>query len=215
MYQYTPARASARKKWHTLVSIYGTTCVYCHNNPATHIDHVVPVSWKLSNHISNLRPSCEWCNLHVSDRVFETFEEKYEWLRQERLRKQFGKYKRTVCVVCRLPYQRPLHSPNLFLCAECYDREYDKVVRLRPQWHAWLELCERAGFIIAAHRDLAAWSATLGSTSVSLAVRAEKLAELYAHYEGEWEIEGVTFREEQAEYIAQRIDSAQGDAIIA
>ena len=215
MYQYTPARASARNKWHTLVAIYGTTCVYCHENPATHVDHVIPVSWRLSNHISNLRPACEWCNLHASDHVFETFEDKYEWLRQERLRKRFGKHKRTVCVVCRLPYQRPLHSPNLFFCAECYDHEYGKATRLRPQWHQWLELCQRAGFIIEAHRDLATWSRTLGATSITLFQRAEKLAELYAYYEGEWEIEGVSIADERAEYVAGDLSGAQGYAIIA
>ena len=214
MSYYTPSRAAARAKWHTLAAIYGTSCAYCHDNPATQIDHVIPVSWRLSNHISNLRPSCEWCNLYASDHVFETFEDKYEWLRQERLRRKFGKYKRTVCTICRLPYQRPLHSPNLFLCAECYDHEYNKVTRQRPQWHTWLDLCKRAGFIIEAHRDLAEWSRALGATSITLNERAEKLAEFYAAYDGEWEIEGVCFAEERAEYVVGNLEGSQGYTIL-
>lgn len=199
MYDYTRNRASARKKWDILVSIYGTTCVYCHDNPATVIDHVIPVSWKLSNHISNLRPACEWCNLHASDSVFETFEEKYEWLRQKRARQHWGKQKRTVCTICRLPYQRPLHSPNLFFCASCYDYEYGKTLRLRPQWIQWLELCRRAGFVIEAHEDLARWHRTLHGTSITVKERATKLAEFYALYQ-DWEIEGLNVLREAVAY---------------
>lgn len=200
MYEYTRNRAAARNKWDVLVSIYGTTCAYCHENYATQIDHVIPVSWKLSNHIDNLRPCCEWCNLAMGDKVFETFDDKYEWLREQRLRRNIGKQKRTVCTVCRLPYQRPLHSPNLFLCASCYDTEYRKAFSLKPQWKQWLELCRRAGFIIEAHQDLAAWHRSLYGTSITKQQRARQLAEFYSYYQA-WEIEGITMlREEPAPY---------------
>lgn len=218
MQDYTSFRATARKKWQTLVEVYGSTCAYCLDNPATQIDHAVPVSYHATNHISNLRPCCEWCNLLAADRVFETFEDKFEWLRQERLRRRFGNHKRTVCTVCRLPYQRPLHSPNLFLCPECYDREYNKALRLRVQWREWLELCKRAGFVIEAHRALVAWQVGLRGTSLTLEQRAAKLAEFYAEYNGEWEIEGIRFPEEQPEtrrvYLVKDITGIQGRYVL-
>jgi hypothetical protein len=190
MQQYTGRRASARLKWDILTSIYGTTCVYCHDNPATQIDHVIPVSWKLSNHISNLRPCCQLCNLMVSACVFETFEDKYEWMRAERLRNRRNAHNRTVCVRCLLPYQRPLHSPSLFLCAECYDAEYEKDTHLRPQWREWLHLCSTAGFIVEAHRQLAAWKATVPRTTLTSTQYATKLAQIYQEHE-DWEMEGI------------------------
>lgn len=206
MFEYTRNRAAARNKWDVLVSIYGTSCAYCHENHATQIDHVIPVSWKLSNHIDNLRPCCEWCNLAMSDKVFATFDEKYDWLTEQRRKRNIGKQKRTVCVVCRLPYQRPLHSQNLFLCARCYDREYGKQFHIKPQWRQWLELCQRAGFIIAAHDDLAAWHQTLHGTNITVKERARQLAEFYSYYQA-WEIEGIEMlREEAAPYHVESKD---------
>lgn len=155
MYGTQPKKRIPRLKvWDTLTTTYGVNCVYCHGQPATQVEHVIPISYGGNNRLVNLRPVCSWCNLLVGDRVFESFDEKYEWLRQERQRKQ-RLQKRTVCIHCLLPYQTPLHSPSPFLCAECYDLEYDTKWARRRQWREWLYLCERALLIPSLHKRLA------------------------------------------------------------
>jgi len=149
---YRKARAY-RNKWAAIVEIYGPNCVYCHNQPATQIDHVIPVSYIDCNRIENLRPACAWCNLLAGSQVFETFDDKYEWLREERYSRRRNKNLRTICTVCRLPYQRPLHSPSLFLCAECNDYEYHTRLASRRVWREWLALLNEARIIVECHRE--------------------------------------------------------------
>lgn len=178
-----------RHKWDSIIAIYGPTCVYCYDQPATQIDHVIPRSWKDCNHISNLRPCCSWCNLHAGSQVFDTFDEKYDFLRKERARRRHLRYKRTVCTSCLLPYQRPLHSPNMFLCAECYDDEYDKMYRKKKPWIEWLELCKTAGFLVEAHRALAGILRLNRSISIPAKDKARLLAIEYSmvdEFEIEW-----------------------------
>ena len=181
-----------RHKWDILTQVYGENCAYCHVQPATQIDHVIPVSWRNCNHISNLRPACAWCNLLAGAQVFSEFDEKYEFLRAEREKKSRFRYKRTVCVHCKLPFQNPLHSPNYFLCAECYDWEYNKTYRKRKGWASWLELLHEAGFIVDAHRHLGEIVRMNSSTTIPTKDKANLLAEAYAAF-SPWEIEGVNF----------------------
>lgn len=82
------------------------------------------------------------------------------------------------------------------------ETEYRKQFSLRPQWKQWLELCRRAGFIIEAHNDLAAWHRSLYGTNIAIKERARQLAEFYSYYQA-WEIEGITMlKEEAAPYCA-------------
>lgn len=179
-----------RYKWDAIITIYGENCVYCHVQPATQIDHVIPVSWKNCNHISNLRPSCSWCNLLAGSQVFNDFDEKYEYLRKERAKKSRFRYKRTVCVCCKLPFQTPLHSPNFFLCAECYDLEYGEVYRKRQAWQQWLCLLASAGFVVDAHRYLGNTVRSSASTNIPTRDKARILAQGYSMH-SEWDIEGI------------------------
>ncbi len=189
--RYTTTRThNYTRKWLHVVRMYGELCAYCHDQPATQIDHVIPVSWRESNHILNLRPACSWCNLLATSNVFESFEAKYEWLRTERLRRRTHKHNRTVCTCCQLPFQNPYHAPNYFLCAECYDYEYNKMWRKKTAWIEWLELCQSAGFIIEAHRALATVVRKSPNTSIPIRDKALILAEEYAMRES-WEIVGI------------------------
>lgn len=193
--RYSTTRTNAHlRKWDLVIEIYGELCAYCHNQPATQIDHVIPVSWKECNHIYNLRPACAWCNLLAGSKVFENFDAKYEWLRAERNRKRRFKGARTVCTCCKLPFQNPLHSPNFFLCGECYEYEYQKPIRKRLLWIEWLELCTEAGFIVPAHRALARIVRESPGTTIPSREKARLLAIEYAKRE-EWEIEGLAYRE--------------------
>lgn len=180
-----------RHKWDFVVAVYGANCAYCHHQPATQIDHVMPRSWRDSNHINNLRPACAWCNLHVSNLVFDTFEDKYDWLKQAREKRGSGyKNRRTVCVDCLLPYQNPLHAPNLFRCAECYDYEYNKLYHLKKGWRDWLQLLTDAGFIVDAHRGLADLVHRNRHTSISMKDKTHRLGMEYSARES-WEVEGL------------------------
>ncbi len=179
-------------KWSVVIGMYGEICVYCHDQPATQIDHVIPVSWSNSNSIYNLRPSCAWCNMLASSNVFSSFDEKYEWLRIERNKRRVKRYARTVCTCCKLPFQNPLHVPSYFYCPECYDFEYETSLGKRAGWLNWLRLCESAGFIIPAHRALAEYIRTRHRTTITAQERCTILAEEYSKYE-DWEIVDIPF----------------------
>lgn len=173
---------SYRLKWDLLIEIFGDMCVYCHRQPATQIDHVVPVSCIECHKIENLRPCCSWCNLLAGSLVFETFEEKYEYLREARAKKEKFRHKRTVCTVCWLPYQRPLHSPSLFLCAECNDSEYGTGLAGRPAWREWLHLLADAGINVDCHREFGGMMRALPNTTVGMPKKRTIFGRLYAGY---------------------------------
>lgn len=44
------------------MSVFGHICVYC-GGPFEHIDHVIPLARGGYHQLSNLRPSCKFCNL--------------------------------------------------------------------------------------------------------------------------------------------------------
>ncbi len=45
------------------------TCSYCQQNPAAHLDHVIPRSQGGDLSPDNLTPACSWCNLSKGARV--------------------------------------------------------------------------------------------------------------------------------------------------
>ena len=51
------------------------TCRYCFKE-AECIDHVMPYSHTFDNHPDNLAASCNFCNRVVSNKIFDTFENK-------------------------------------------------------------------------------------------------------------------------------------------
>lgn len=142
-----------KKHWERLILMHGTICVYCGDQPATEIDHVIPLAYVTLHDIENLRPTCSWCNLLASDKVFESFYDKRAYILQKRQKKMHGRHQRTSCGDCWVPYQYPRHSPSPLLCAECYDEEYDTSNRTKAVWRSWLTLLEEAEIEIALFRD--------------------------------------------------------------
>lgn len=59
------------------------TCRYC-GEKAEHIDHVIPYSKGGPSTMSNLVAACVACNFKASDRLFDSFVAKREWLRDVR-----------------------------------------------------------------------------------------------------------------------------------
>lgn len=56
-------------------------CGYCFSRWATERDHLRPRSAGGSDRVANLYPTCRRCNMLVLDRIFQTIEEKREYVR--------------------------------------------------------------------------------------------------------------------------------------
>lgn len=67
-------------------------CVYC-LYPGEHIDHIVPYSCTQDSSLENLILSCARCNLLASALVFNTFEEKREYVLSKRRPEMMRDYK--------------------------------------------------------------------------------------------------------------------------
>lgn len=142
-----------REIWVFLIKAYGERCVYCHKNISTQIDHVIPYSYCRYHGIENLRPACACCNLIASDKVFETFEAKYEYIKKERAKGK-GTYSLLVCSNCLLPFYSAL-GRSAFYCPRCNAREYEMPPPKSKAWRSWLDTLTKAGISYRAHFYLA------------------------------------------------------------
>ena len=77
------------------------TCQYCFYSPRyvdeflpLHVDHIKPHVVGGNNSMKNLVVACQWCNLHLSSKVFKNFVEKQEYISE--IREELG-----------LPYSEP------------------------------------------------------------------------------------------------------------
>lgn len=142
-------RTSYKKHWKALIEEFGNKCVYCKQEVATCIDHILPYDWDGNNSIENLVPSCSLCNSIASDKVFESFEQKKQYILSRRKDAE-----RAICIDCLLPYTYRLHSPSLFMCPECYDEEDGTNYSGSASWKKWLTLLSEADVYIDAHRTM-------------------------------------------------------------
>ncbi|ASN05305.1 HNH endonuclease [Virgibacillus necropolis] len=78
-----PSTGYRRKTFESVYKRDDYTCRYCDYDPLNDrriismcCDHIIPLSFGGSNHNKNLVTACEECNLMVSDKVFDSFEEK-------------------------------------------------------------------------------------------------------------------------------------------
>lgn len=140
---------SYRKRWGQLIDTYGYLCFYCRKSIATTIDHVVPYSWDEDNSIENLVPACALCNSIAGDKIFESVEHKRQYVLNRKNRKG---NRQVLCTNCFLPYGYRTMSPSLFLCAECYDKEYGTTHANKRGWKKWLCELADAGILPEAHR---------------------------------------------------------------
>lgn len=139
-----------RKYWDELIDRYGRTCFYCRDEIAVVIDHVIPWDWDNDNSIENLVPACILCNSLASDKIFDDVERKRQYILGKRKNRNL---RRAICIDCLLPYSYREHSPSLFLCAECYDKENHTKYSQTQKWNNWLMICQLAGVIVEAHRE--------------------------------------------------------------
>jgi hypothetical protein len=51
-----------KSEWRALVTSHHEICAYCYRNPATTVDHVIPLSQNGLHEIGNVLPSCKTCN---------------------------------------------------------------------------------------------------------------------------------------------------------
>lgn len=147
--------------WSKLISVYGKHCVYCHRNLATTLDHVIPYSYSGYHGIENLRPCCTWCNLHLSDKLFDDFESKYAFARE--LYKTKSKNDMLICSTCLLPFYSAMQS-NAFLCNYCYSKEYINTTCNDRTWSNWLSLLEKSKIDYEAHFKLSDYLETLNTS---------------------------------------------------
>ena len=139
---------SYKKHWKKLIETYGQLCYYCKDEIATTIDHVIPYSHDQDNSIENLVPACQLCNGIAGDKHFEYVEEKRQYILS---RKKRSRSKRVICPNCLMPFEYRYHSPSLFLCAECYDEEYDTRFASKKKWVDWCEILYDSGISPEAH----------------------------------------------------------------
>lgn len=62
-----------------IFSNYNGLCAYC-LLCAEEIDHIIPWSYNQDDSLDNLVPVCWLCNQIASNRMFETFEKKRQWV---------------------------------------------------------------------------------------------------------------------------------------
>lgn len=141
-----------RRQWNKLVKVYGPMCYYC-GEFATVIDHVIPVAAGGTNDFTNLLPCCALCNLIALDREFKDAEEKGDYIRQQR--RKMKKMTRAICIDCLLPFQYRKHHRSLFLCPECYDKDFGTEKAKKESWQKWVKLLVTAGYDLEAHRKTA------------------------------------------------------------
>ena len=142
-----------RKHWSTLITRYGVLCYYCHEEVSSTIDHVVPYNWDGDDSLENLVPACFWCNAAASDKIFDSVQDKKEYILKKRARRRAHRH--CVCSECLLPFAYLEQSPSQFLCPECWDRMHGTDYSSHLVWQAFLPILELAGFVLEAHRYVA------------------------------------------------------------
>jgi len=138
-----------RKYWRELIEHHGPRCFYCGLVLATDIDHVIPYSHSKDNSVDNLVPACSSCNSIAGDRLFADVNEKRKYILSRREEKEDGHD--AVCSSCLMPFIGRVHSPSIFLCAECYDLEYGTKYAKQKRWKQWIIQLRRAGVQVSQH----------------------------------------------------------------
>lgn len=171
----TSRNMAYKRKWDELIEYYGARCFYCQVEIATTIDHVIPYDWDGDNSIENLVPACGLCNALASDKMFETIEQKRQYILNQRKTRTL---RRAICTECLLPFTYRMHSPSMFLCAECYDHEYDAHYSETKEWKLWLRQLRAAGMPAEAHRMMKKRLSLTGG--ITHKVRLETLIDEYS-----------------------------------
>ncbi len=89
------ARTRVRERTRNFAQVMnrdGEVCQYC-LYPAEAVDHVVPQSYCLDNSMDNLVAACGRCNRHASNLMFNSFEEKKDYILSKRRPEMLKDYK--------------------------------------------------------------------------------------------------------------------------
>lgn len=65
----------------------GTVCGYCFDRMATGYDHLIPISFRVDNRPENLYPACVRCNLLAGNLIFNSIEDKREYVQKKLIQK--------------------------------------------------------------------------------------------------------------------------------
>lgn len=76
-------KSSRKRRWTKRIPKY-TPCGYCFSQWATVWDHIIPFSYGGRTIDDNLYPSCRACNAIASDKVFDSIEEKRNYIMKHR-----------------------------------------------------------------------------------------------------------------------------------
>lgn len=87
----------------------GYICGYCFERRATQVDHIVPVTYLQMNEESNLIACCEDCNRIAGNKVFDSIQEKREYI-QGVLKTAKWATRRAAQVVDSLPLNREVED---------------------------------------------------------------------------------------------------------
>mgnify|MGYP006935490965 CR=1 FL=1 len=174
------SRSRAYKKyWQELIQLHGPRCYYCQKEIATTIDHVVPYSWDADNEKANLVLACGLCNSLAGNMMFDSVEQKRQYILGERKKRV---NQRAICAQCLLPFTYRRHSPSLLLCAECYDEEYDTDYSKTKEWRKWIYQLKAAGIPAEAHRNMKKKMSKIRHRSME--AKLELLIDEYAYVVG-------------------------------
>ena len=98
-------------------------CQYCTDWAST-VDHILPHSFGGTDDPDNLVAACRFCNNKASDKVFDSFQEKYDYLQQFRSEK-IKRLRRKICICpdCGELFEWRRNGATAVLCLMCAQRD--------------------------------------------------------------------------------------------
>lgn len=102
----------------------GGICFYCEYE-ADQVDHIIPYAHGGTDDDNNLVACCQICNLIASDKVFDTLEQKRDFIRDQYgpwMKKRYRRLLRklSICADCRKVYNPQEKGATVVLCKACY-----------------------------------------------------------------------------------------------
>lgn len=106
----------------------GYVCAYCLGE-ATIVEHVLPWIWSHNSDEDNLVAACVDCNQIAADKVFDSFEAKYTYIKSVRegnrkWKRRLAKSPISTCVHCHKTYKPRVNGSTIFLCSECVGKRW-------------------------------------------------------------------------------------------
>jgi hypothetical protein len=114
----------SESKRQTILDRDAGMCFYCEYE-ADQVDHIIPYAHGGTDDDNNLVACCSICNQIASDKVFDTLEQKREFIREQYgpwMKKRYRRLLRklTVCADCHKVYNPQEMGATVVLCKECY-----------------------------------------------------------------------------------------------